>query len=176
MTPTASKRKQNVTQDLAQKAGQELALLSRFLTAQNQAERLSSDAPEQRLQRLDYHGITLLAEARGNLDAALLTQLGQRKPMMVANEMLKQQALVSLVAAFRDAGLQRDLLFKGSALAWSIYPHPWLRPRSDSDMLIDETDLDAYREVFRQQGYEELFAMQGRWVSYQSTFSKTLSG
>ena len=132
--------------------------------------------PDYYLKRLDYHGITLLAAEYGCLPAELETPIQQRKAMMVANNVLKQSALIELFDAFAMEGLSNGVLFKGSALAYSVYKHPWLRPRTDSDYLIDKADLPAYSDVFRSLGYEKLFALEGDYVSYQSTFSKPLAG
>ena len=95
--------------------------------------------------------------------------------MMVANEALKRDELESLFNAFNSAGLE-SVLFKGSALAYSIYSQPWLRPRSDNDILIQADDLSKFDEVFRQLGYQRLFAIQGKYVSYQATYGKALVG
>lgn len=47
------------------------------------------------------------------------------------------------------------LITKGTALAYSLYEQPDLRPRADTDLLIDAAQLEAVRDVFRQLGYAE---------------------
>jgi len=47
------------------------------------------------------------------------------------------------------------LITKGTALAYSLYERPELRPRADTDLLIDAAQLDAVRSVFRRLGYDE---------------------
>jgi len=133
-------------------------------------------APEEYVKCLDYHGITLLALQTGRLPETVAALLNQRKALMVANDDLKQRALIELFNAFAAAGLRRSVLFKGSALAYSIYPKPWLRPRTDSDVLIDRDDFAEFEDVFYQLGYQKLFAIEGKYISYQSTFSKHLAG
>lgn len=128
------------------------------------------------VQQLDYHGISLLALEQQTLGAEVQTLLGQRKAMTVANDALKRAALIELFNAFAAGGLTRTVLFKGTALAYSVYPHPWLRPRADNDCLIDFNEYDRYQAIFEQLGYQKLFAIEGRQVSYQSTFSKVLAG
>lgn len=128
------------------------------------------------LEKLDYHGITLLVHERNLLPSTLHRQLEQRKAMMAANELLKTRALAELFAAFESAGLDRIILFKGSALAYSCYPQPWLRPRSDSDCLIDKSQLDQFTKVFDQLGYQKLFAIDAEHIHYQATFGKALAG
>jgi len=128
------------------------------------------------VKQLDYHGITLLALHCGTLPPDVVKQIDGRKAMMVANETLKQTALTELFDAFEQAGLKNSILFKGSALAYTVYPEPWLRPRSDSDCLIDQSDYQQFSKVFNELGYQKLFAIEGKHISYQSTFSKALVG
>ena len=127
------------------------------------------------LAKLDYHGITLLAAEQQNLASELVPQLTQRRAMMAANDKLKQIELALLFDAFNQHRL-KAVLFKGSALAYSVYPKPWLRPRSDSDVLIAPSDRLKFDIVLQQLGYQKLFAMQGKYVSYQSTYGKALPG
>ena len=47
------------------------------------------------------------------------------------------------------------LITKGTALAYSLYERPDLRPRADTDLLIDAAQLDAVRGVFLGLGYVE---------------------
>ncbi|MFT6408348.1 MAG: hypothetical protein ACJAQ6_001766, partial [Arenicella sp.] len=127
------------------------------------------------LAKLDYHGITLLAAEQQSLPSALSSQLAQRKAMMVANDKLKQIELALLFDRFSEQNLNA-VLFKGSALAYTIYAKPWLRPRTDNDVLIAPADRLKFDAVLQQLGYRRLFAMQGDYVSYQSTYGKALVG
>ena len=135
----------------------------------------SSFSHQELLAKLEYHGITLLAAEQNALPVALSKYTTKLKAMMVASDALKQTELAALFNAFDLADL-RSVLFKGSALAYSVYEKPWLRPRSDNDVLIELSDRDRYDEVFKQLGYQKLFAMQGNYVSYQCTYGKALVG
>lgn len=126
------------------------------------------------LEQLDYHGITLLALQANKLDQALSQSLIARKAMMVANEALKNQALTELANSCNQAGIT-PLVFKGTALAHLVYQQSWLRPRTDTDLLIDLQQRDAMVQVLESLGYQKLFAIQGDLVSYQATYSKMLS-
>ena len=126
------------------------------------------------IQQLDYHGITMLVEDSDALSPSLRKQLALRRALMVAGEALKAHALKQLAHGFHEAGL-KPLLIKGTALAYSHYAQPWQRPRTDTDMLIERSELERYASVFDALGYDKLFAIEGRMVSYQSTYSKTLS-
>lgn len=131
---------------------------------------------EQLLGLLDYHGVTMLTEHFGTLPKALKPIITQRKAMMVANDTLKQTELIALFDAFERARLPKSILFKGGALAYTVYPKPWLRPRSDSDILIKQEQRAEFDRVFIALGYHKQFAMEGKYVSYQSTYSKALVG
>jgi hypothetical protein len=159
---------------------QELAYLATLITDRPSSLAVAPPEelinPETLLQRLDYHGITLLAAEQKKLPDALDSTIKQRRSMLVANNVIKQRALVKLFSAFNDAGLTNCVLFKGSALAHTSYPAPWLRPRTDSDCLIARKDLAAFEAVFSALGYHKQFALEGDYVSYQSTFRKPLIG
>jgi Uncharacterised nucleotidyltransferase len=48
----------------------------------------------------------------------------------------------------------RFLIFKGSALAYDFYKNPALRPRTDSDVLISESDVKRVHNLLMASGYE----------------------
>ena len=129
----------------------------------------------QLMDKLKYHGIILLAAEQGTLPADLAAKTSKLKAMMIANDTLKQIELATLFDALNQAGIS-SVLIKGSALAYSLYPNPWLRPRSDSDILIAPADLSGCETVFKQLGYQKLFAINGEYVSYQNTYGKALAG
>lgn len=160
---------------------QELFHFASLLSARNRNQPYSSDentlglSTSAYLNKLDYHGITLLADAKGQLPQSLHKILKQRKAMMVANSVLKQGALVEIFDALHNIQVS-SILFKGGALAHTLYAEPWLRPRSDSDILIELNDFTNVARVLEQLGYAKQFAIEGKHVSYQSTFSKPLAG
>ncbi len=128
------------------------------------------------LSKLDYHGVTLLANEYSRLPKGLEATIAQRKAMAVANEALKIRALGELFNAFSKANNAPAVLFKGTALAYTVYSKPWLRPRSDADIIVDQEHRDEFEQVLLELGYQKHFAIQGDYVSYQSTFSKPLAG
>jgi hypothetical protein len=146
--------------------------LARLLTDKPLAHKLNADGL---LESLDYHGITLLAAEHHALPEILTPAIRKHKAMMVANDTLKQVELVNLLSAFSAAKISA-VLFKGSALAYSIYPKSWLRPRSDTDILIAPEDRAKADQICAKLGYRKLFAIQGEYVSYQSTYGKALAG
>ncbi len=127
------------------------------------------------LAKLNFHGITLLAAERADFPEHISDQLARHKAMMVANDALKQIELTRLFKAFAEADLAA-MLFKGSALAYSLYRKPWLRPRSDNDIFVSPSDRGEFDQLFAKLGYQKLFAIEGKYVSYQSTYGKALVG
>lgn len=154
----------------------ELAYFASLISDAVEGERPAGLTPVEFLRRLDFHGITLLAHQNGRIPQDVLPMLAGRKAMMVANEALKRQAMIELFDAFASAGLHRSILFKGGALAYCVYTEPWLRPRSDIDLLIEQEQHPAFADVLFELGYQKLFAMEGELVSYQHTYSKRLAG
>jgi len=128
---------------------------------------------------LDYHGITLLvAEQNKELQQSepLAQLFKQRRALMISNEALVRNALNSTFDEFFASGLSRFIVFKGTALAYSLYSQAWLRPRTDCDLLINVDDLDKFTQVFSRLGFKSLFGISGEYVSYQRTFSLGLAG
>ncbi len=86
-------------------------------------------------------------------------------------------------AALRTAGLETvqvavlrevlaalpvtPLVTKGTALAYSVYPSPDLRPRTDVDLLIDERDLEAVRAGFHSIGFRETVSVIRQHTFYR---------
>lgn len=151
---------------------QELKQLASLVHGRSTPDAISAEAL---LEKLKYHGITLLAAEHSSLPLTLAPAIMKHKAMMVANDTLKQIELAKLFSALNAANI-KSVLIKGSALAYSIYPTPWLRPRSDSDVLIAASDRAQVDDICGQLGYQKLFAIQGKYVSYQSTYGRALAG
>lgn len=128
------------------------------------------------IERMDHHGITMLALVAGRLSDNITQKLKPRKALMIANSTLKLTVLNKLFEAFKNAGLRQCILFKGVALAHSYYPQPWLRPSSDTDCLIAPNDRVKFDKLFEKLNFTKLLAIDGELVSYQSTYGKKLPG
>ena len=127
------------------------------------------------VEQIHFHGITQLVNQTNILPHALAAKLSENIKMSVAVELMKKNALVDLFQTLNDVGLQNILLIKGSALAHSLYSDSWLRPRTDNDILINKTEFKQYKTEFENLGYQQLTSIKGDYVSYQSTFVKSLS-
>ena len=71
-----------------------------------------------------------------------------------ALEPLRLADLRALLEALAARGVD-VLITKGTALAYSLYASPDLRPRADTDLLIEAAQLGAAGDVFRELGYAE---------------------
>jgi hypothetical protein len=64
------------------------------------------------------------------------------------------------------------ILLKGTALAYTHYPDFGLRPRVDTDFLIQEKDLAVTERVLAELGFVRQNAVSGEWVTYQAAYLK----
>ena len=65
------------------------------------------------------------------------------------------------------------LITKGTALAYTVYPQPWLRPRIDSDLLVRHDDREAAIAALERCGYSRSEALStGELVSHQVAFER----
>ena len=92
-------------------------------------------------------------------------------------------------AATRDLFLKRELhsvldrlaaeniqvlVTKGTALAYTVYEEPWLRPRTDTDLLVRRADVQAAGQLLAGCGYSRSDALStGELVSHQVAFERT---
>ena len=92
-----------------------------------------------------------------------------------ALEVVRGIELRRLAASFAVAGVP-VLVLKGGALAYSIYPEPWLRPREDTDVLVRMDDADRARELLTAAGYEPAPMQSGALVSHQRVYVRSDDG
>jgi hypothetical protein len=85
--------------------------------------------------------------------------------------MIQGPETVRVLEALSHTGI-RPLLMKGVPLAYTHYRSPYLRPRSDADMLIRRADREAASSVLAELGYERSNATSGELVSYADSWSK----
>ena len=89
--------------------------------------------------------------------------LAQRMRTCAAREMLRRNEIEEVLTELAAAGTS-PIVVKGTALAYTLYGTPALRPRLDTDIMIDAADRDLTRRVLERCGYtappycDELFA------------------
>ena len=86
---------------------------------------------------------------------------------LAAIHRVQENELERVCAALSGSGV-RYLLIKGAALCHQIYPAPELRPRVDTDILIEEASLPAVKAALADIGYESVIAHDGGLISYQT--------
>lgn len=86
-------------------------------------------------------------------------------------EALRRQVLQQVVAAL-SAGDVQCLVIKGAQLAYTHYAHPWLRPRSDTDLLIRPADRDRADAALRALGYLPKPQISGTLVNHQLQYEQ----
>jgi hypothetical protein len=126
------------------------------------------------LKRVDYHGVSgLLDEKLKHLETwpnDLRDAIHGRALKDTARELFHQQVLIRLHAELVDIGV-RPLILKGTALAYALYPDQRLRTRSDTDILILETDRSKAHRVLRRLGFEPVKGVSGEFISYEKNYT-----
>ena len=103
----------------------------------------------------DLSGLVHRAIAHGlpnDWPAAFVDRLARRARLDAALELARGHEIQRVLDALALAGV-RAVLFKGTALAYSRYAHPALRPRGDTDLLVPRKDLDAAGAALTALGY-----------------------
>lgn len=151
-----------------------LALLLAGTTAQSASMRGADCALLTRVGR--FHGVLPLIHATWSADAlSALTSpsfaeaCAEEARAVAAVDLLQRFAATAVLGALAESGLQ-PLLLKGGALACTHYPAPALRPRSDLDLLIAETDRDRCAQLLAGLGYARIPQLPGRYVSNEETW------
>jgi len=78
--------------------------------------------------------------------------LADRARAEAAMEMMRAAEVRRVIDGLHARGV-RAVLFKGTALAYTRYAEPWLRPRADTDLLIRRDDRARAREALEALGY-----------------------
>lgn len=125
------------------------------------------------VNRMAYHGVAgALAE-----DPALMARLPEdvaRRMQDVARghafwELAHRRILTRLAPEFAARGIA-PLILKGTALAYSVYDTPVLRPRGDTDVVVAEADYEPAQQILRAHGFTLAFVPGGRIVASQCSY------
>ena len=92
-----------------------------------------------------------------------------------ALEMQRRPALAELCDAFADSNIP-VLLLKGAGLAYTLYPSPGQRPRSDTDILIPESSITQARTLLNLIGFKVLDPTGTTTLSFQFDAIRQLPG
>lgn len=116
------------------------------------------------LDAIEQHGMLLLVYRMSG--AAALREEAMRA---AAVEAFRLANLREVLAALGDD----VLIVKGTALAYTLYPAPELRPRCDTDILIERERLDAVRQTMTRLGFDETLTSGDTLGVRQHSFSRT---
>lgn len=120
------------------------------------------------------HGVLALLHQRGlpaGWPDALRARLRTAATQQAMWELRHQQLLRAALAGLQAAGVQ-PVLFKGTPLAYALYPEPTLRQRADTDMLVPPALRDRAVETLQSLGWTAELAVRGDYISYQATLTR----
>jgi len=150
--------------------------LARVISQHDRALPCSEAETASLVETADEHGVALIlweqlsrSDAGTWLRAALDARArgAATRDLLVRGEM---QRVLEEIAA----GGGRAVVFKGSALAYTVYPQPWHRPRTDTDLLTTLEDVPVVSAAIESCGYARSNALtSGRLVSHQVAFERT---
>lgn len=114
---------------------------------------------EEYARRIRFHGIAGLLAARPTVMEAWPEKLREAVAAIVTRQAIweetHREAIVPLIERLAQTGLE-SVLLKGTALAYSLYADPVMRPRGDTDLLVRRHELESVRQVFRSEGFERV--------------------
>jgi hypothetical protein len=85
----------------------------------------------------------------------------------VVVELVRVEELREVLEALARQGLS-VLLLKGAALAYTLYPEPYLRSRSDTDLLLpSREDAERAWRVLQNSGYQRSYIELGDLIHYE---------
>lgn len=115
---------------------------------------------------IEEHGVAPLFYARTGDPALRAAAL-----RAAAAEPFRLADLRRVLDAFATRGIDA-LIVKGTALAYSLYEAPELRPRADTDLLIDAAQRDAACAVLLELGYAQALTSGDELAFRQAAFSR----
>lgn len=92
-----------------------------------------------------------------------------------AMDLAQRQAIAQVLPVIAAAGGE-PVLLKGSALAWTHYAAPSLRPRADIDVLIAPASRAAVARALADAGLVTALQLPGEYVSSQATWTLATTG
>ena len=104
-----------------------------------------------------------------DVPAAMRAELAQLHRDAAILEPFRRAETARVIEALAAAGVP-VLVFKGTALAYTCYPEPHLRPRLDTDLLIRTQDASRALDVFEQLHFTAAVRTSGEHVTHQMTY------
>lgn len=140
--------------------------------AVHQRETLLELARDHRVERIAAWRI---GESGGDVEAWFGTEASrvredERAAAVV--DAVRNREITAVLARIAGVDGARPILLKGAALAHSQYPHPWLRPRLDTDILVSPASTTPVFRILSTLGYERAASTSGTLVVSQASFTR----
>jgi hypothetical protein len=122
--------------------------------------------------------LPLLAEhlpVESGVTPDLLERLRRRARQSAAADVIREVELRRLVVALAAAGIP-PLLMKGAHLAYACYRRPDLRPRVDTDLLIEPAQRERADAVLTTLGYVRVPQVTSDLIMYQAPYALRRAG
>ena len=130
------------------------------------------------LERSEYHGVQALLYERlhgaSDWPPALLDALHRQAIAGTMWELRHQQVVAEMLAALAQIGIE-PVLFKGTALAYSLYPSPALRTRGDTDLFVPAQERTRVMDALAGLGFARVLEL-GELMSYQACLTREVAG
>lgn len=131
------------------------------------------------LRRSDFHGVQVLLDASlhgaQGAPAVVVQALHQRAIAQTMWELRHQQVLARTLSALANIGI-RPILFKGTALAYSVYMQPMLRLRGDTDFIIHPNERVKLHEVLIALGFKIENQTTVEFISHTANYTLEVEG
>lgn len=160
-------------------------LLSALLRGEQPAWPAGTDGASARsvIERAAYHGVLALLhdrlrqppEAERTWPDAILEACREGSVRLAMWELRHRAVLRNILCELAAAGI-RPVLFKGTALAYTLYPESVLRSRGDTDLIIPPQARAVVAEALDRCGFEREMGVSGESISYQASFSRSEPG
>lgn len=126
------------------------------------------------------HGVLALCSyklhsiaAENSLSGSLRERLKSIERQAAITELLREKEIKDILARLAAEDIQ-PLLLKGTPLAYSLYPAPYLRPRCDTDFFFTDNGVaEQAWNMVREMGYRRPHAVSGKFVSHEFSCFRT---
>jgi hypothetical protein len=124
----------------------------------------------------EQHGVAALfwrsIEGQPAFPSPLTAPLAALAGKEVARAAIRERELARVLGSFEAAGVDA-IVIKGAALAYTRYDKPWLRARTDTDVLISRDSLDGAASALQSAGYTASANLStGEFVSHQLAWER----
>ena len=131
------------------------------------------------LKRSQVHGVPPLLHERmrgaQGWPSVVLQALHREALARTMWELRHQQVLARTLSALANIGIH-PILFKGTALAYSVYTNPVLRVRGDTDFIIQPHERVRLHEALTALGFKGEMQDAVEFVSYQTNYTLEAEG